>query len=362
MKKFILLLLFVSFCGGTTEETLPPIEITTTSSTVSTTSSTTTTTSSTTTTVPETTTTTVNIEDVILPTIVFTNCPDKEITTESFELIFQVTAGNFDVNYLRYSRWKNGEYDGRVYFEKSNTAVTFEFPSAEETNEYNVQITDEDKDQLISYEIFISISDESNAYFEIEESCKFTFNNVSNSTQETIINEKYSGTGDDIVYINQYTQLVIAEITGNSSNSFFAVIPYLGEERYSSIVNTTDSYTGVVPLNFSSDNPDTLQVSAVGEWTIVIKSVSTLPAFTDNLISGTGDTVIQFFDNRDNYQDITVTGNETEQFFSIIPYGCDGSRKFSLFVTSDKYSGTIRSSKGTCYLVVKAVGDWTISR
>ena len=49
MRKFILLLLFVSFCGGTTEETVPPIETTTTSSTTSTTTVTTTSTSTTTT-------------------------------------------------------------------------------------------------------------------------------------------------------------------------------------------------------------------------------------------------------------------------------------------------------------------------
>ncbi|MEL1230856.1 MAG: hypothetical protein VXA26_06050, partial [Candidatus Neomarinimicrobiota bacterium] len=63
----------------------------TTTSTTSTTTSSTTTTS--TTLVLSTTSTTVDVEDITLPTIVVTNCPSREVTTESIELNYEISAG-----------------------------------------------------------------------------------------------------------------------------------------------------------------------------------------------------------------------------------------------------------------------------
>lgn len=371
MKKLIILLLFASFCGGTTKETLPPIE-TTISITTLTTTPTTTTTSSTTTTVPETTTTTVNIEDVILPTIIFSNCPEDQVTESQFQLIFEVTAGNYGVDYLRYSRWKNGEYESRAYFEKANPNSTFDFPSVEEVKQYSVLIENDDKTQLVTYELFVSISDESNAFFEIEERCKIVFNNIpvtttttSTTTTTTTVNniyETYTGSGDNLILIPQYNQLVVVEISGNQADNVFQVKPYLGEEPFSSLIITSDPYSGITPLNFSNEKPDTLQVKAVGDWSIVIRNVQTTPIFSGSSISGTGDAVVQFPDNKNNYQDLTITGNQADKVFQVKPYACDGSPNSSLVITSDPYSGTVRSKSGTCYLVITAVGDWTISR
>ena len=376
MKKFIVLLLFVSFCGGTIEETLPPIETTTTSSTVSTTTSTTTTTSSTTTTFPETTTTTVNIEDVILPTVTFPNCPEDQVTDSEFQLIFEVTAGNYGVDYLRFSRWKNGEYESRAYFEKANPNSTFDFPLAEEVKQYSVLIENDDKTQLVTYELFVSISDESNAFFEIEERCKIVFNNIPTTTTSTTtttttipptttndgILESFSGNGDNLVFINFYSDLIVAEITGNNGSGYFQVKPFTGELPYSSLVITTEPYSGVTPVNFSNNNPDTLEVTAVGDWSIVIKSVSSTPIFSGNSISGSGDTVIQFPDNAGTYQDLTINGNKANGYFQVKPFSCTGLPKSSLVITADEYNGTVRSRSGTCYLVITAVGEWSISR
>jgi hypothetical protein len=85
------------------------------------------------------------------------------------------------VNYLRISYWKNDEYDGRVYFD-NEMGANFPFPTAFETKQYGQTITDEDKDALITYDVYFSISDESGAFFEIEIVCTFTFNNVPTTT------------------------------------------------------------------------------------------------------------------------------------------------------------------------------------
>jgi len=171
----------------------------TTTSTISTTTSSTTSTS--TTAVPSTTSTTVNIEDIKLPTIVVTNCPSEEVTTESVELNYEISAGTYDVNYLRISYWKNEEYDGRVYFD-NEMGANFPFPTAFETKQYAQTITDEDKDALITYDVYFSISDESGAFFEIEIVCTFTFNNVPTTTTTTASS-------------TSYPQLVIREVSSS---------------------------------------------------------------------------------------------------------------------------------------------------
>lgn len=209
VRKFLTIVLLFAFisCGSSESdsltESIEPIETTTiTTSTTTTTkaqdstttSTNSTTTSSTTTTLttlaPSTTSTTVNVEDITLPTIVVTNCPSGEVTTESVELNYEISAGTYDVNYLRISYWKNEVYDGRVYFD-NEMGANFPFPTAFETKQYAQTITDEDRDALITYDVYFSISDESGAFFEIEIVCTFTFNNVPTTTTTTTSSASY---------------------------------------------------------------------------------------------------------------------------------------------------------------------------
>ena len=201
IQVIILLLILVS-CGSpeSTEviESLESQESSTTTSSTSTTttkvkdttttSTTSTTTSSTSTTVaPSTTSTTVNVEDIALPTVNVTNCPTTEVNVETYELSYEITAGDYDVDYLRISYWKNDNYYSRVYFDKTMQGETFPFPTALETKVYSQKITDDEKDAIIKYDVYFSISDESDAFFEIETVCTFSFNNVgSNSTGEGV--------------------------------------------------------------------------------------------------------------------------------------------------------------------------------
>ena len=196
-KLYITSLVFVLTSCGSSETTdvlelKEPLETSTTTTTTATTttsttrkiqdsattSTTTNTSSSTTTTTTATTTTTLNTENVILPTVTVTNCPTTEVNVETYELNYEIIAGDYDVNYLRISYWKNDDYHSRVYFDKTQEGETFPFPTALSQKTYTQIITDNDKDEIIKYDVYLSISDESDAFFEIETVCTFSFNNV----------------------------------------------------------------------------------------------------------------------------------------------------------------------------------------
>ena len=204
-KSLTIVLLFAFISCGSSEsdnvtESIEPIETTTSttstttttkvqdSTTTSTTSTTTSSTTSTSTTVASSTTsTTVNAEDIALPSVTVKNCPTTEVNVETYELSYEITAGDYDVDYLRISYWKNDDYHTRVYFDKTMQGETFPFPTALETKMYSQKITDDEKDTIIKYDVYFSISDESDAFFEIEAVCTFSFNNVgSNSTGEGV--------------------------------------------------------------------------------------------------------------------------------------------------------------------------------
>ncbi len=164
--------------GTTSSTTVTKVSTTTTSTTVppSTTS---------TTVPPSTTSTTVNSEDITLPTVNVTNCPTTEVNVETYQLNYEITAGDYDVDYLRISYWKNDDYYSRVYFDKTMYGETFPFPTALETKVYTQKISDNEKDTVIKYDVYFSISDESDTFFEIDTVCTFSFNNVgSNSLGE----------------------------------------------------------------------------------------------------------------------------------------------------------------------------------
>ena len=122
-----------SIANSSTSTTTAKAKDTTTTTTSTTTSSTT---STSTTVASSTTSTTVNAEDIAFPKVTVTNCPTTEVNVETYELSYEITAGDYDVDYLRISYWKNDDYYSRVYFDKTMQGETFPFPTALETKVY----------------------------------------------------------------------------------------------------------------------------------------------------------------------------------------------------------------------------------
>ena len=203
MHKFIIFLLLFISCSNSSEDIVETIEPTTSTSTTTFSPDSTSfsqtiiipNTSTTTTTVPQSTTSPTSSQEtstptpsestannsapeIKLPEISISNCPDSNIDQDSYELLWSITAGSFDVDYVRISYWINGEYFSRVYYEKSQLNDTFPFPVAGEKIVYSQSLDFNDSDGYETLEVFFSISDESESFFEIEEKCTFYFNNT----------------------------------------------------------------------------------------------------------------------------------------------------------------------------------------
>ena len=174
-------------CGGEAAETATTTTQDTTTSTIVDTA---TSTSSSTT---STTTTTVVKEEQAEPSIEFVNCVDTVITDETYELTYDVIAGNEDMNYFFVSTYKNGEYVNRAYFDKENNPGVGLFPLANTSGRYGSLVDNSDGSGTDIYEITISVSDEGDG--SADAVCTLTMRNESNTTT-TVGESKPDNPGD----------------------------------------------------------------------------------------------------------------------------------------------------------------------
>lgn len=169
-----------------------------------------------------------------------------------------------------------------------------------------------------------------------------------------------TGTGDSIVDVDLAPGFVgIALISGNTASRHFAVSNYdANNQQIDLLVNTTDVYTGTVPIDFY-DGQDTarFQVSATGDWTIELRPLTMARRFSaPNTILGSGDDVIYIMGN--NLDTATIIANAASRHFSLQGIGDNG---VDLLVnTTDAYTGTVILDPTTFILIINAVGDWTI--
>ena len=167
-----------------------------------------------------------------------------------------------------------------------------------------------------------------------------------------------TGTGDSIVDVDNYFEFAIAHIVGNSSGRHFAVTNYGGDgESIDLLVNTTDPYDGIKPLDFRNGEHTTrFEIKANGEWTIEILPVSYARILTvPGSIEGSGDEV--FFLDGSKPDLVKITGNDEGRHFAVFSYG---SSSDLLVNTTDIYSGTVIVDGDTIAIEVKANGPWTI--
>ena len=169
-----------------------------------------------------------------------------------------------------------------------------------------------------------------------------------------------TGSGDDIVDVEKWEGPAVARITGNTAGAHFAVMNYDAQgNQIDLLVNTTDPYSGIRPLDLlDSQHTTQFEVKATGDWTIEV-----LP-FLENATSvevpgttsGTGDAVLILLDEAAT---ANVTGNAAGSHFAVIGYG--GFFPDLLVNTTDPFDGRVILSRDTVLIAVTATGGWTIT-
>ena len=168
-----------------------------------------------------------------------------------------------------------------------------------------------------------------------------------------------TGSGDDIVDFENPFEFAIVKITGNASSRHFAIINYGSDgTKYDLLVNTTDSYEGIRPLDFYQDQHTTrFEVTATGEWSIEILPIIEARDLTvPGTVDGSGDDVIRLSGKDPDIANIT--GNAGSRHFAVIGYA---NFRDLLVNTTDPYDGRIVIDSDTFILEIIASGEWSIT-
>ncbi|MCG3177529.1 MAG: hypothetical protein MOGMAGMI_02503 [Candidatus Omnitrophica bacterium] len=167
-----------------------------------------------------------------------------------------------------------------------------------------------------------------------------------------------SGNGDAVVKLENQYEVAIVHITGNAGSRFFAVKNFGSDgTNYDLLVNTTEPYDGVRPLDFNSGQHTTrFEVKAEGKWKIEILPVTAAVKLNaPGKLEGKGDQVIVLSGGKPDTA--KIQGNAAKRFFAVKSYG-DVSDL--LVNTVDPYNGEVIVDSSTLVLEVRAEGPWSI--
>ena len=167
-----------------------------------------------------------------------------------------------------------------------------------------------------------------------------------------------SGSGDSIIDIEKSNISMVVHIIGNSSSSHFAVTSYnKNGERIELLVNTTEPYNGIRPLDLMSGEwTSRFEISASGDWIIEVLPLSSLRVlFVPGSIEGKDDEV---FIVTGGIPDLAkINGNNSSNYFGVLAY--NGGRDL-LVNTTDPYDGTVMLNNKTIIIEVIAIDGWSI--
>ena len=168
----------------------------------------------------------------------------------------------------------------------------------------------------------------------------------------------FTGSGDSIVDVEKPEEPAIVHIVGNAGGRFFAVSNLdSNNESIDLLVNTTEPYDGIRPLDFLEDEQTVrFEVQATGEWTIEILPLTEARIVSvPGTIEGTGDDVVIVVGDGDTAD---ISGNASGRFFAVIAY----SNRANLLVNvTDPYEGRVIMPANTSLLEIVARDDWSIT-
>lgn len=172
----------------------------------------------------------------------------------------------------------------------------------------------------------------------------------------------YSGNGDDVIQLDKPNgdQPALLTVQGNRQGRHFAVIAHTqNRNRIGALVNTTESYSGIVPVDLPPrQNTALLEISAVGSWTIQVYPIGAAQSVSvPGSYNGNGDNVLWIDGNASQAE---VRGNSAGRHFAIVVYDEYGNRQGAIVNTTSSYDGTVLIPQDALLLEVSATGSWSI--
>lgn len=172
----------------------------------------------------------------------------------------------------------------------------------------------------------------------------------------------YSGNGDDVVQIDKPNsdQPALLVVQGNQQGRHFAVIGHTqNRTRTGALVNTTESYSGIVPVDLPpTQNTALLEISATSSWTIEVYPIGAAQSISvPGSFNGDGDNVLWIDGNASQAQ---VSGNSAGRHFAVVAFDQYGNRQGSLVNTTSSYDGTVLVPQDALLLEVTATSSWSI--
>lgn len=168
-----------------------------------------------------------------------------------------------------------------------------------------------------------------------------------------------TGSGDSIEDFENPFGAGLYFIEGNQCDRYFGVISYdaMGNQ-VELLVNTTEPYKGVRPLDFGQKQSTRLEIKSECAWSITIAPLTAIRVLdVPGEIEGTGDDVVLL---RGSTPDLAeITGNASGRYFGVYSYGLNS---YDVMVnTTEPYSGKVQIEPDTVIFEIKSVDDWNIS-
>ncbi|WP_022886179.1 hypothetical protein [Glaciibacter superstes] len=166
----------------------------------------------------------------------------------------------------------------------------------------------------------------------------------------------YSGTGDTVLQIappDGVGEPWVADVNYVGDRNFVVWSLDANMAQTDLLVNTIGAYTGSV-LSAADGGSSTLEITANGDWSVVVKSLRAVPEFAGATAAGTGDFVVIY---RGDPGVATITHGGSRNFV-VWTYG---NRNDLVVNEIGAYSGTKPWAGGPSLIEVKADGPWSIT-
>lgn len=168
-----------------------------------------------------------------------------------------------------------------------------------------------------------------------------------------------TGSGDAVINLTWPHGPALAVITGNRGGDHFAVKSLdANSEAIDLLVNTTDPYRGVRPINFTDEEVRRFEVTATGSWTIEVRPLAMAERLqVPGRVQGSGDQVL-FLAGR-TPDTAHIEGNSSGDHFAVHGW-IPGDFTDLLVNVVEPYEGTVLLNSDTLVLQVTAAGAWSI--